>query len=62
MPGHSFTFNALLLRLRTTKPGDSFDLDFHIDADDMPTLSGRLPLSIPKNPDELLFSRTGSEP
>ncbi len=57
MPGHADVFDALLFHLATTKPGDTLETDYRIDAEDMQTVHGKLSILIPTDPNELLKVR-----
>jgi hypothetical protein len=61
MPGHSDTFDALQFRLGTTKPGDSLELSYRIDAADMATVCGVITLAIPADPHEPLRAFSGED-
>lgn len=54
MAGHSFTFEALTLHLKTNKPGTLLSLEYRVDAEGMPAVTGNVDASIPLRGEEFL--------
>ena len=56
MPDHSFTFEGLLLHLSDYKPGADVELEYRVDAEDMPPVHSKATAKVPTTPDEFLPS------
>jgi hypothetical protein len=61
MPGHSFTFEGLQLRLPEYEPEKELELEYRVDAEDMTPVLGKVSARLPTRPEELLSSEEYSD-
>ena len=54
MAGHSFTFEALTLRLKASKPDTLLSLEYRVDAEGMPPVLGKVEATIPSKRQDYL--------